>query len=309
MAEHIDALLATARAHGLDLAREQARVDESGADYTVAHAVDGDGVPWIVRVPRRPDVAERAGIEHRALEMVRMRIPAGVPRWEVFSPELIAYRRLAGHPAAVVDAEAGGYVWRFDETHPPTAFLDSLAAVLAALHGVEPAEALAAGLPVRTPADVRQEHAARMERARDVLQVPDSVWRRWQAWLADVDCWPEWSTLIHGDLHPAHILVDDAHRVTGLLDWTEARVADPAADFAVQYATLGRAALDALVERYGRAGGRVWPRMADHVVETWSAYPAVIAQFALLTGDDGPRQLGQYLVDANATELAGQSAR
>ena len=32
-------------------------------------------------------------------------IPAGVPRWEVFTPELIAYRRLAGHPAAVVDAD------------------------------------------------------------------------------------------------------------------------------------------------------------------------------------------------------------
>ncbi len=298
-------LLATAHGHGLRLVPERTEWDESGADFLVAHATDEDGARWVVRVPRRPDVLERAAAEERALRMLRDRLPVEVPRWEVFAPEMIAYRRLAGHPAAVVDAAAGGYVWRFDETAPPGAFLDALAHTLAALHAVEPDAAAAAGLPVRTPAEVREAHAARMERARGVLEVPDPVWRRWQAWLADDTFWPEHSALIHGDLHPPHLLVDDAHRVTGLLDWTEAQVADPAADFTLQYATLGRDVTADLLERYRAAGGRTWPRMAAHVAETWSAYPALIAEFALLSGEDGPRQLGQYLLDAGAREIAG----
>jgi macrolide phosphotransferase len=143
-----------------------------------------------------------------------------------------------------------------------------------------------------------------MDRSREVLDVPDSVWRRWQTWLADGTYWPDHSALIHGDLHPAHILVDGGHRVTGLLDWTEAHVADPATDFTLQFATMGHGPLAALLDRYEAAGGRVWARMRGHIAETWSAYPAVVAAFALLTGEDGPRQLGQTLVDAAAKEIA-----
>lgn len=306
MTERMQEILATAREHGLRLVAGESRLDASGADFLAVHAVDEEGVPWIVRVPRRPDAAERMAAEERALRLVRGRLPVAVPEWEVFSPGMVAYRRLAGHPAAVVDPEAGGYVWRFDERRPPGAFLDTLAGALAALHGIEPEAARAAGLPVRGPDEVRQGHAARMERAREVLRVPEAVWRRWQRWLADDDgCWPEHSAPIHCDLHPAHILVDEGSRVTGLLDWTEAQVADPAADFALQYATMGRAVLAELLDRYRAAGGRVWPRMAEHVAEVWSAYPAVIAEFALLSGEEAPLQLGQLLVDASARELAG----
>lgn len=305
MSDRIGELLEIARANGLALDPASARLDESGADFRAVHGVDGRGVAWIARFPRRADVAQRAQRERGALERVRGRIPVEVPRWEVFSPEVIAYPRLSGHPAAVVDVEAGGYVWRFDETHPPEPFLDSLAAALAALHSISAQEAAAAGLPVRTPAEVRQAHAARMERARGILRVPDSVWRRWQAWIGDDGCWPDFSVPIHGDLHPAHVLVDDDHHVTGLLDWTEMQVADPAADFAVQHATMGRTVIEELLARYAAAGGRVWPRMADHVAETWSAYPAVIAEFAEMTGEDGPRQLAQMLVDLDARALEG----
>jgi hypothetical protein len=45
--------------------------------------------------------------------------------------------------------------------------------------------------------------------------------------------------------------------------------------------------------------------MEEHVVESWAAYPAVIAEFALRSGEEGPRQLGQALVDATAREVRG----
>jgi len=301
--DSVEALLAAAREHGVRLTATRPELDETGADFIVAHAVDGDGVPWVVKAPRRADVLERAAAERRTLEMVRSRLPVPVPEWRVFSPEVIAYPRVSGDPAAVVDLEAGGYVWRFDETAPPAAFGETLAAALAALHGIGHDAVAGAGLRVQGPAEFRQAFAERADRSREVLDVPEPVWRRWQTWLSDDSFWPEHSALIHGDLHPAHVLVDGEHRVTGLLDWTEASVADPAADFALFYATLGRDWLSGALERYRAAGGRVWPRMADHVVETWFAYPVVIADFARLTGEDAPRQFGQAMVEEKAREI------
>jgi hypothetical protein len=46
--------------------------------------------------------------------------------------------------------------------------------------------------------------------------------------------------------------------------------------------------------------------MHEHIVEMWSAYPAIIAAFAPATGEDVHRQLAQALVDANAKEIAGR---
>jgi macrolide phosphotransferase len=298
-------LLAIAREHGLRLTPERQELDETGADFIVMHAVDEQGVPWVVRAPRRADVLARAATERRALELVRARLPVAVPEWRVFTPQLIAYPRLHGNPAAVVDMTAGGYVWRFDETAPPTAFLDALGDGLAALHRVEHADATAAGLPVRSPAAVRAMFADRMDRSRAVLDVPEIVWRRWQRWITDDTYWPEHSVLVHGDLHPAHVLIDDEHRVTGLLDWTEAHVGDPATDFALLFATLGDHPTATLLARYRTSGGLAWARMHDHIVETWSAYPVIIADFAMSSGEEAPRQLGQALVDANARQLAG----
>jgi macrolide phosphotransferase len=303
--ESMEQILAAAREHGLDLTPTARDPDISGADYVVAHAADAQGVPWVVRAPRRADVVQGAERERRALALVRPRLPVAVPDWRLYSPEVIAYPRLGGEPAAGVDLAAGGYVWRFDERAPPAVFLESFATALAALHGILPEEAGSAGLPVRSPAEVREEFARKVARAREVLDLPDTVGDRWQRWLADDTYWPGGCVPVHGDLHPGHILVDGDHAVVGLLDWTEAHVGDPATDFALLYATLGRETLTRVLRRYAAAGGRAGPRMEEHVVETWSAYPVVLADFALLTGEDQPRQLGQHLVDASAREIAG----
>jgi macrolide phosphotransferase len=305
MIDTMEDLLSAARAAGLALTSEDLEFDESGADFLVVHAVDERGVRWVVRTPRRDEVLERATLEFRALRLVGARLPVAVPDWRVFTAQAIAYPRLPGEPAAVVDFDAGGYVWRFDPSLAPAAFLETLARAIAALHGVESAAAAEAGLVVLKPREVREEWARRMDRARGTLDVPGPVWRRWQTWIENEGFWPEQTALVHGDLHPGHILVDDQHRVTGLLDWTEARVADPAQDFVLLVATLGHGPFESLLRSYEAAGGRVWPRMAAHIVEAWSAYPAVVADFATETGEDAHRKLAQALVDSTARDMTG----
>jgi macrolide phosphotransferase len=271
-------------------------LDLSGADFVVLHANDESGQKWIVRSPRRADVFARAETERVALSLVRPKLSVRVPDPRVFSPELIAYPRMDGEPAAIVDLEAGGYVWRFDEKDPPRAFIESLATALAQLHAIDRDQRLRE----KSSAEIRATYRAQMDRARGALKIPEAICSRWQAWLEDERSWPSHSVLVHGDLHPAHVLLDGAHRVIGVLDWTEAHFGDPATDFALFFATLGERTLDALLEHYERAGGQRWPAMAKHVASMWSAYPVVIAQFAIDTAQEGPLSLAQTLIDAQA---------
>jgi aminoglycoside phosphotransferase (APT) family kinase protein len=61
-------------------------------------------------------------------------------------------------------------------------------------------------------------------------------------------------TFSHNDLGIEHVLVDVARwTVTGILDWSDAALADPARDFGVLYRDLGPAALQAALQAYGPA--------------------------------------------------------
>lgn len=297
-------LLDAARERGILLAPDSASIDLTGTDFIVLQGSDEKGTPWIVRSPRREDVLARAAQEHRVLALLGPRLPVRVPTWQEFTPELIAYQRLSGEPAAVVDLAAGGYVWRFDEAHPPARFVRSLARTLAALHGIEEDAVATTGVRIARPEALRLDWAERFRQSREILAVSDAVWHRWQRWLADDSYWPEHSVLVHGDLHPAHILIDEQHECIGLLDWTEAHLGDPATDFNLLFATLGSQALGELLRLYGEAGGRVWPRMHSHIAEMWAAYPAVVAKFFLTSGEPSHRELAQYLLDAVAAESA-----
>ncbi|MGG3308871.1 macrolide 2'-phosphotransferase MphI [Paenibacillus lautus] len=281
----IQEMLEIAGKHGVNLNPEGIEMTESGMDFLVGFAEEaGTGARWILRKPRRSDVLERAGNEARVLKLIPSYLPVDVPDWRIYTPELIAYPLLSGEPAASVSSE--GYAWNMDHENPGDEFVRSLAETLVSLHGIDHDAARAAGLRVKSPQEVREETARNMEDIKSRLGVSDALWERWQKWLEEDSYWPTHSALIHGDLHPPHILIDERVQVTGLLDWTESEVASPAKDFVLYYAIYGEHNLRVLLDRYKQAGGKVWPRMFDHIVEQHAAYPVLIAQFALLTGQE-----------------------
>jgi len=98
--------------------------------------------------------------------------------------------------------------------------------------------------------------------------------------------WPKKTGLIHGDVHAGHILIDQAGNVTGLIDWTEAKVSDVSNDFVVLYKTFGEEGLELLIKAYKEAGGYVWPKMKEHIIELEAAYPVAIAEFAFVSGSE-----------------------
>jgi aminoglycoside phosphotransferase (APT) family kinase protein len=83
-------------------------------------------------------------------------------------------------------------------------------------------------------------------------EIPLSLWPRIEAFLAAPTPAEEYTpTLVHNDLGIEHILVDPAsRRITGIIDWGDAAIADPAYDFGKLFRDLGPATLEAVLPHY-----------------------------------------------------------
>ena len=200
---------------------------DDGYDYEVA-IVDGS---WVFRFPRRAHVAAALEVEIALLPELERALPVAVPRFEhvVREPELaVAYRLVEGEPCSV------------PEPGP-------LAAFLTALHAfdVDRAE----GLGVERPdwRDVYARQCAEFERL--VFPELDADERRaaaamFAAGLASLEGFRP--AVVHADLGPEHLLCRNGSLV-GVIDWSDARIGDPALDFAWLLHSVG----GELLELYG----------------------------------------------------------
>ncbi|NMG38833.1 phosphotransferase [Chelativorans sp. ZYF759] len=285
-----------AAAHGIRVQADQIGFTEIGLDFRVGFATAQDGTRWVLRLPRRADVMARARIEARALALIGPQLPVAVPDWRVFAEDLIAYPMLPGEPGLTFDPETYEVTWHFDRNSP--LYPRTLGAAIAALHAIEPETARAADLPVFTPAALRQKWRDDLARVAAEFDVAPGLLTELRGWVEDESYWPDVCTLIHGDLYAGHVMVETDGRATGIIDWTEARVADPAVDLAGHVRAFGEDALPALIEAYAAAGGRTWPRMAEHCVKLTRASAVTYGIYALETGDAGHRAAAQAQLGA-----------
>lgn len=146
-------------------------------------------------------------------------------------------------------------------------FHNTLARALVSMHQIDHEEARKSDLSVLTAEELKSSMEERMEKVKAAFGVDEALWSRWQAWLENESLWPKQTALIHSDMHAGHILIDNKARVTGLIDWTEARVDDPAHDFGAHLTLFGENALKQLIQSYQNAGGYVWTGMFEHIVE------------------------------------------
>lgn len=280
----IDDAIALAAAHGQRLSARDATINEAGLDYRVVMAPDATGRRWVLRVPRRADVSEGMAAETRILDLVRPVLAedgVAVPDWRIRSPELIAYPALPGAPGLTL-TDAWEPVWHVDPASPE--YAGRLGRLLARLHSVDSERAGAAGVEVRSPERVRQAWRDDIARVAEAFTVSATLAAGWRAWLDDDSCWPERTVMTHGEIYPAHVLFDEEGAITGVLDWTTARVDDPARDLSAQYGAAGEEMLLAAIDAYERAGGYAYPGLAVQAARLWDASPIGYALYALTTG-------------------------
>jgi macrolide phosphotransferase len=281
------AMLRAARDRGLPLRADSAVLDESGWDFFVVRAISDDGQPWILRRARRPEMAAAVEAEARVLSLVAPRLPVAVPEWVSADPELIAYPMLPDEPAASEDPGTYELHWRIDRERPPEAYTNDLGRLMATLHAMPVAQFKETGIPVRDPADVRDQFARRLEIGRSELSMHPTWFDRGRRWVEDDRLWSVRTVLIHGDLHPGHTLVNSAGAITGVLDWTDAEIGDPGQEFVEASRKFEPPVWDLLVASYQRSGGPSWPGLGEHVRNGIAFAPLALGVLGLTS--DQPR--------------------
>ncbi len=219
-----------------------------------AFDVDGE---LVVRCSTHPDPEERARRvlrESRLLATVAATspLPVPVPRFTAVEDGCLAYARLPGVP--LLDLPAA------QRSRRAAAVGAALGGLLTALSAL-PVELMAevAGIDDTPPGEWLDE-------CRDLLPqltsaIPDRHLPTVRAFLdADPPDPADHLVFTHDDLGIEHVLVDpDTGRITGVLDWGDAAVADPARDLGLVLRDLGRPALEAALVTYRAAPGGAAP--------------------------------------------------
>lgn len=166
---------------------------------------------WVLRIPRHRLAVEELEKEIQLLPLLADRLPVQIPRFAFVSrePLYVAYPLIRGRRCENEDPRG------------VRAFLD-------ALHTV-PIDEVAAPHPDWL--ETYGEQADEFRRVVLPLLDPDER-SRGEALLAEVETLTGFRpVLTHSDLGPSHLLVHDG-RLVGVIDWGDARIGDPAIDYA-----------------------------------------------------------------------------
>lgn len=228
----------------------------------VAYEVGGR---LIVRFGKESDADARSARverEARLLAIVAAVSPLPVPEPVFVDPAAgcLAYRRLPGRSLLEVAPSA-----RAARAAPVAAELGRL---LGALHAVPPDRVAGLVDVDDQPLPEWLREAAELDGALGAA-VPDRYRPALARFLAGPPPAPHPGRLVfsHNDLGIEHVLVDpETLAVTGILDWTDAALVDPAYDFGLLHRDLGPAAVSAGLDCYTPSTVDADPGFADRAL-------------------------------------------
>lgn len=218
------AALATAAVPGLEIS-EATLLPSSSGDFDTALLTVADGSHLIIQAPRRQSTESRQSAEMVALgaltDGVRSRLP--------FELQTVLGQAPFGPTRAVVFRYVYGHPVQANKIIPGSALAENIGRALAAIHALPASVVSQAGLIHYSAADCRQQTLMLLDRALATGKVPAVIEERWQRVSTDVNLWQFQPTVIHAGVHAEQILAigDD---VTGVLNWSGLKVADPALD-------------------------------------------------------------------------------
>jgi len=95
-------------------------------------------------------------------------------------------------------------------------------------------------------------------------------------------CW------VHGDLYARHLLLDDGNRLTGVIDWGDAHLGDPALDLSIAYSFLPTQARRIFIAAFGDTDPAIWRRARFRAIH----YGATLTEYGATVGDHAIKDLG-----------------
>ncbi len=216
-------------------------------DFDVVDLMDRQGGRWVVRAPK--DAAAGAALEAEIDLLAGLRQVPDL-MFEVAHPTGFAPLDTGGR--AVVHPDLPGTALNPEQVSH--ALARNVGRVLAQIHDMDTGVIADAGLPVYSAQEYRTRRLAEVDEAAATGHVPSALLKRWEQALEDVAMWKFIPSPCHGDIAGEHLLVAD-DGVASVLNWSQARVADPADDLAWLIAAVSEEASDLIMESYLSARG------------------------------------------------------
>lgn len=238
------------RARFPDVAADRIEPLGEGWDNTV-YRVDRE---WVFRFPRRSIGADILEQECAVLARLSGKLPVAVPAPRLAQEEggefpwpFAGYPFLPGRPACRAELEDGA---RCRLATP-------LGRFIAALH--ESGAGRLGGLDIGGDTIGRMDLSRRLPalRARLDALADAGVIRSVRPWEPLLEAPPVSTSrpvrLVHGDLYSCHLLIDHGPDLTGIIDWGDVHLGDPACDLAIAFSFFPSGAREEFLEAAGGA--------------------------------------------------------
>ncbi|MFO7243444.1 MAG: phosphotransferase [Actinomycetes bacterium] len=242
------AALASVAVPGLDV-YDVLRSPLADADFDVVIVKDATGQRWMVRAPRRAAAGAALEAEMGVLRALTRAREAGLIEFEVARPAGAA--TIAGESGgrAVVYSDIQGSPLVLAAVEPGPGLAASIGRTIAQIHELPTTLVEDQGLPSYTAEEYRQRRLAELDAGAQTGLVPPRLADRWEQQLENISWWRFEPTVVHGDMGEHQLMVREGI-VTGVLDWMDTRVADPADDLAWLVAAAPEDVLDSVMEAY-----------------------------------------------------------
>jgi aminoglycoside 2''-phosphotransferase len=197
----------------------------------------------VFRFAKRPDVAVRQAREAQLLPLLADRLPLPIPRYtHTWADPAWPGMRIVGYPLL-----AGEQLMHTPDRPEHRAIQAAqLAEFVSALHAVPVEQARQHGALGGDAASRRKDYrrffATVCSNMLPLFTAREqaAIVAFWARYLDDDTCFTFTSTLVHRDLNIEHVLCDPASgHLTGVIDWGDAGIDDPAVDFAAVRRQLG----------------------------------------------------------------------
>lgn len=240
-----------------ELAGSEVEAFGAGWDNT-AYLVDGT---WLFRFPRRQLAAPFMETEIRVLPRLAARLSLRIPEPEYagdpseeYPWRYAGYRLLEGEIAAEREIPAEALAVNAER----------LGALLAELHAQPADEWRRVGVPGDELRRLDRDHRVPLARSKlreleEQAVLTDVGWIRK---IIDESLPASWGDtaprLVHGDFDARHLLVDRNGLVTGVIDWGDIHLGNPAVDLAIAHTFFPAPMRKAFLSAYGPIPDDIW---------------------------------------------------
>lgn len=246
----------------------------------------------VFRFPRRRIVANLIEREIKVLPQIASRLPLA-----------ISAPRFIGTAAAEYPWAFAGYEMIGGSTacsialsnESRAALAEPLAEFLRALHGIDPTPLVALGLIADQIG--RLDHEKHLKATRERLSALDAhggctqkfdIFANWLETHPTIPLEDHKRRLVHGDLYARHVLLNSSNHPTGIIDWGDAHLGDPAIDISIAHLLLPSSAHGAFRNAYGPIDDRTWA-----VARYRAIYHAILElDYGIREDDAGMREIG-----------------